>query len=69
VGQHPDAGDCGDGGHPHRRLRAHRSYSAVFEVATVFYAAAALVGLGILIAARRTIPQQDPMLAPAASRG
>lgn len=48
---------------------AARGYATVFEVSTVFYAAAALVGLGILIAARRTTPRQDPMLAPAASRG
>ncbi|HEY3573117.1 MAG TPA: MFS transporter [Arthrobacter sp.] len=47
---------------------AAQGYATVFEVATVFYAAAALVGLAILLATRRAIPQQDRILAPAASR-
>lgn len=48
---------------------AAQGYATVFEVATVFYAAAALVGLGIVIAARRAIPQEVPVLTPATSRG
>ncbi|MFP3461142.1 MFS transporter [Arthrobacter globiformis] len=48
---------------------AAHAYSMVFQVATVFYAAAALIGTGILVATRRTIPQDVPVPAPATSRG
>ena len=42
-------------------------YSTVFQVATIFYAAAAVVGLAILIAQRRATPQDVTVLAPATS--
>ena len=51
----------------HVASAAAQGYSAVFQVATIFYAAAAVVGLAILIAQRRATPQDVTVLAPATS--